>query len=348
MSITKATKSLDKHIESVGIKVDGDSALTTEAKSEVHNVKTCLFSIQKDNKEVKKAIGELTQTLANMPVGQVAPPQAYQLIPRGGNVMPIQLPGQMQMGIPSNNILDDSQDDDFYMDDDLREQAEKITQMQIKGNFLESFKSLFVIESQKKAKSSPKKVARPPRTYSEDQSNEPIELQPISYADMTDILKEYFDTSVEVNEEYKLEIDCEDDNHITLLEVLMFKIIPHIHTLSFSNIGSNFELVSKFLYINHFSSLHTLILNEYGNDRLNMEYYVMALHNMMSNGVIMGSVVINEADISGAVFNILINSSCVCPISLEIQRASLVDFEAFKIEVQDVHHQLWGLEISYR
>ena len=320
-AFTKSNKSLANDIILVKEKVDDESKSVIEAKKEVHNIKKCLYSVQKDNFEIKKGIEAISNKISSIPV--VEPSLRF-----GANTMHI-----FEPPISRNSDLEYSQDDDFYMDDDIRLEAEKIKTQK------DSFKSLTKIAP----KAEDYKVNEAPAQEG------PNELQEIDYDDLKDILSEFIELEDQaVDGKYSLALDCDIDKHLTLMEMLCLKLLPHINSISFSNIENNYEIVSKFLYINHFTSVNTVILNEYSTSKISLEYYITSLQNMFADSIIFNCLTIKEVEISGEMFNMLLNMACTSSISLEIQWANITGLDNFKIEVPQEHHRLWALEISYR
>lgn len=179
-AFSKSNKLLANNIILVKEKVDDESKLANESKTEVHNIKKCIYSVQKDNVEIKKGIEAISNKLSNIPM--VEPNSQF-----GSN--PLQILGPP---ISRNSNLEYSQDDDFYMDDDIRLEAEKI-------------------KIDNDSSKSVSKVASKVEDYKineEPPQDAPTELQEIDYDDLKDILSEFLQLDDQViDENYPLSFD---------------------------------------------------------------------------------------------------------------------------------------------
>jgi hypothetical protein len=149
-----------------------------------------MFAIQKDHVEIKKTVGSLNDKLAD----GVMFSQDARLSPRNSNR-------------PSEQYYND---EDFYMDDKLREKA--LTESTKQVNNSDRVKLETTNE-------------RLESTYFEQDESD---LQELSYEDLNSIISEYLENEAVIDANYELKIDCSDSNHQTLLEILSNKILPKL------------------------------------------------------------------------------------------------------------------------
>lgn len=203
--------------------------------------------------------------------------------------------GMANPAIPIQSMPFDEEDNDFYMDDNIREIAEKL------------LKNTKQAKAQRKVEAIQNNELKAiDSTEEHEEAKVEIQLQDIDYEDLHSIVSSYSDDSQQIDENYTLSIDCETPG---ILEVLADKMLPHLNSITLSNVEKNYELASKFLYIPHFSTVNSIILNEYSTAKINLEYFILSLHNLFVRGVILNSLTIREVEMTSDIFNMLMNSA---------------------------------------
>lgn len=274
-----------------------------------------MFAIQKDHVELKNTIEALYSRLKEMKIDMEAP-KFSMMSPH--NMMHPQI----------RQFDQDSQDDDFYMDDDLRNRA------------------MIPPEPEIIIKTNDKSVVqeRLGSMYADDPS---MVLYELTYEDLEEMVKEFLETDEKLDDSSTLIIDCSKEQHQVFLESLTSKTLPKLSSISLQNMNSGQEVVAKFLYVSLQNGVDTLILNEYCTSKIFLDYYIMCLQFLIMNRKIESTLIIRDVEISAEAFNILVNVAASYPISLETGWINIHEFEKLEIEVPEQDQRLLNLEVSY-
>lgn len=133
-----------------------------------------MFSIQKNHAEMKKHMNSMSENMKDMNFNEAHPPYT-----------PMN-PEHMLHHLHTIQ-REDSQDDDFYIDDDLRKKA--------------------LVQTAPEPKRVHERAAVDVRQESLYSDQDEMELQELTYEDMQDIVKEYLDEDVLIDENYAMIID---------------------------------------------------------------------------------------------------------------------------------------------
>ena len=148
--------------------------MTAETKEEMNQLKKCMFTIQKNNAEMKKHMNSMFENMKDMNFTESRLPYT---------------PVNPEHMIHHLHTMkgEDSQDDDFYMDDDLRNKA--------------------LIQTAPESKRVYERAAVHVRQDSLYSDQDEMELQELTHDDLQDIVKEYMDEDVIIDENYAMVID---------------------------------------------------------------------------------------------------------------------------------------------
>jgi hypothetical protein len=269
-----------------------------------------MFSIQKDHVEIKKTVGSLNEKLAE----GIMTNQESMMDPRMAKRFSVQY----------------YNDEDAYMDDNLREQA-----------LNESAKQIQKISNNPKPK-----VTNEPVEHMHLEQDEQ-DLQELTYEDLTSILSEHLGNDIVIDSSYELKLDCADLDHQTLLELLSNKILPKLRCVGLQNMQPDSEIIGRFLCWSLQNGVDWLILNEYSDEKACINFYIMSIQFLLGNNFIHKTFIIRDVEMTADIFGILINSASQWPITLEIQWMKLEGFEDLKIAIPEEDQALIGLEITY-
>ena len=323
--IINSTKNILPQIKKVETNIEGGATISNETKQEVNQVKKWLLSIQKDNTEIKRLVNEFSTKIDQV---YAQPIQiSYDMINQ-----PVAPMGMIAPSIGMNP--NDDEDDDLYMDDEVRKNAEE----EIKNRTVP-----VTPVATKENKEPPKMISY----ESGESQSEPIELLEITHQDLQDILTEFLEQEFSVDEFFELSIDCSDYKHQNLLDHLSTKILPPINSVVLCTLDPQQEIVANFLWRSLQNGINTIVFNEYCSTKIPLNYYVRIIEYLLQLKLIRTSLVIRDVEMDGDSFNILMNSAVTSPISLEINRTSITELNELKITSSPEDFWMWGLEIIY-
>jgi hypothetical protein len=73
--------------------------------------------------------------------------------------------------------------------------------------------------------------------------------------------------------------------------------------------SSNSEIIGRFLYCSLQNGVETLILNEYSDEKAQINFYIMSIQFLLMNKFVFSTLIIRDVEMAPDIFGILINSA---------------------------------------